>query len=80
MRCFKIIAILLFSLAVTTNGQSAKEILEKSGVKGGLVVHVGCGDGKRTVELQANENSLVHGLDTDSEKVKAARATIMARC
>ncbi len=51
----------------------AKEILAATGVRGGLVVHLGCGDGKLTAALRANESYLVHGLDTDPENVSAAR-------
>lgn len=31
---------------------SAREILDATGVKGGLIVHVGCGDGKLTAALR----------------------------
>ncbi|MHC4180730.1 MAG: outer membrane protein assembly factor BamB family protein, partial [Planctomycetota bacterium] len=54
----------------------AHEILDATGVKGGLVVHVGCGDGKLTAALQANARYLVHGLDTDAENVEGAREHI----
>ena len=43
----------------------AQRILDSAGVKGGLVVHVGCGDGKLTTAMRINERYLVHGLDTD---------------
>jgi len=52
---------------------SAKQILEATGVKGGLIVHIGCGDGKLTVALRAGEGYLAHGLDTNAEKVQEAR-------
>ncbi|MGB2824688.1 MAG: PQQ-binding-like beta-propeller repeat protein, partial [Phycisphaerae bacterium] len=51
----------------------AKAILDSSGVSGGLVVHVGCGDGRLTAALRANPRLVVHGLDSD---VKEARRTI----
>ncbi|MBC8870743.1 MAG: PQQ-binding-like beta-propeller repeat protein [Planctomycetes bacterium] len=50
----------------------AKQILDATGVKGGLIVHIGCGDGKLTVALQG-EGYLVHGLDADAENVQKAR-------
>ncbi len=56
--------------------QRAKEILDASGVAGGLVVHIGCGDGKLTAALHASENYLVHGLDTDAQAVQEAREYI----
>ncbi|MGD8499911.1 MAG: hypothetical protein PVJ86_04645, partial [Phycisphaerales bacterium] len=48
---------------------SAREMLEASGVKGGLVVHLGCGGGSLTAALRANDSYLVNGLDTNPEKV-----------
>ena len=49
-------------------------LLESCGVRGGLIVHVGCGDGKETAKLWAGERFLVHGLDTDPANVAKARA------
>jgi len=57
-------------------GPMARRILEATGVKGGLVAHVGCGDGKLTAALHAGERYLVHGLDTDPRNVAAAREHI----
>lgn len=55
-------------------GQDAGTILEKSGITGGLVVHLGCGEGKLAVDLAAeNESLLVHGIDSDAGAVAAAR-------
>jgi outer membrane protein assembly factor BamB len=54
----------------------APQILETAGVKGGLVVHVGCGDGKLTAALRASESYIVHGLDADAANVEKARAHI----
>ncbi|MBL7133101.1 MAG: PQQ-binding-like beta-propeller repeat protein [Phycisphaerae bacterium] len=63
--------------------QSAKQILDATGVKGGLVVHVGCDDGKPlgppgglTAALRANDSYLVHGLDADGANVEKAREHI----
>ncbi|MGM0489103.1 MAG: PQQ-binding-like beta-propeller repeat protein, partial [Planctomycetota bacterium] len=52
----------------------AETILDESGVAGGLVVHVGCGDGRLTAALGADDRYLVHGLDEDAANVEAARA------
>ena len=54
-------------------GTQAKAILDAAGVKGGLVVHVGCGDGKLTAALRASDSYVVHGLDADAANVAAAR-------
>ena len=55
---------------------SAREILRLTGVQGGLVVHLGCGDGKLTTELRANNSYVVHGLDTNPENIARARKHI----
>jgi len=54
----------------------ACEILDASGVAGGLVVHVGCGDGKLTAALRASDRYLVHGLDADAGNIEKAREHI----
>ena len=56
--------------------RQAKKILDATGVKGGLIVHIGCGDGKLTAALRASDSYLVHGLDTDAEDVTKAREHI----
>jgi len=56
----------------------ATEILDATGVKGGLIVHVGCGDGKLTAALCANSRYLVHGLDGDAANVAEARKHIQS--
>lgn len=59
--------------AVVDHQQLAREILKEAGVQGGLVVHVGCGDGRLTAELGAGEAFRVQGLDRNAEQVEAAR-------
>jgi len=54
----------------------AAEILDSTGVKGGLIVHIGCGDGRLAAALRAGDAYLVHGLDTDPKNVEAARRLI----
>ena len=59
--------------AQTTEHKSrANQILEAAGVKGGLVVQIGCGEGKLTAALHANDGYLVHGLDAELRNVQAA--------
>ncbi len=55
---------------------SAEDVLEAAGVDGGLVVHVGCGDGELTAALRRDKRYVIHGLDTSAENVKKARALI----
>ena len=55
---------------------SGKEILDAAGVEGGLVVHLGCGDGKLTASLRGTDSYRVHGLDSDAANVAAARSHV----
>ena len=71
--------ILIMLYAVTGMAAEPVKLVEESGIKGGLVVHLGCGDGTRTAALRINDRYLVHGLDSDSQKVAAARKSIQAR-
>ncbi|MEP6669520.1 MAG: PQQ-binding-like beta-propeller repeat protein [Chthoniobacter sp.] len=57
----------------------AQAILEKSGVQGGLVVHLGIGDGALTAALHANDSYTVQGLDTDAARVAKVRETLFAK-
>ncbi|MGD8239722.1 MAG: PQQ-binding-like beta-propeller repeat protein, partial [Armatimonadota bacterium] len=54
----------------------AKEILSATGVKGGLILHVGCRDGRLTAALRASDSYSVHGVDADAKNVAAAREHI----
>ena len=65
--------------ALPTSVETARQILEETGVQGGLVVHLGCGDGRLTAALRANDRYLVEGLDTDPAAVAAARKHVGAK-
>ena len=51
--------------------EEAGRILAATGVKGGLVVHLGCGDGKLTAALRASDRYLVHGLGAAADNQEA---------
>jgi len=51
----------------------AGQILEQTGVKGGLVVHLGCDDGKLTAALGTGDPYLVQGLTRYREDLPALR-------
>ena len=68
------VSILLLS-GLTASASSAEGMLSASGVQGGLIVHVGCGDGSLTSQLCA-DRFLVHGLDGNPDNVKRARETL----
>ncbi len=62
--------------ATAQRSQLAGQILKETGVRGGVVLHLGCGNGKLTAALRANERYLVHGLTRDAADVAAARKHI----
>ena len=69
----------VFMFVGTAQGQNidvtalAKEIIDITGVQGGIVVHIGCGNGKLTAALRINDSYTVHGLETDPARVANAR-------
>ena len=85
--CITVVLVLTLAVVSRVNSEEqrfspgreqARQILDKTGVKGGLVVYVGCGDGKLTAALHANDSYLVHGLDTDEIDVEKARKHIQS--
>mgnify|MGYP000227009174 FL=1 len=77
MRSILVVCVILASATraqtVGPGSASAKEIFAATGVKGGLVVQFGCGNGELTVALRANESYVVHALDADAGNVEKAR-------
>ncbi len=65
------------SAANVSAQEQAAAILRATGVTGGLVIHVGCGNGRLTVALHASDGYLVHGIDTNPRDVRRARRYIM---
>ena len=81
MRHNRTVFVGVFLLAVASAAQSravgpARAILEMAGVRGGLVVHVGCACGELTAALRAGDGFLVHGIDADPQNVERARRHI----
>ena len=75
-----ILTVLILYLSLSSLSVSAKDaadFLGLSGVKGGLVVHLGCSDGTLTARLRAGDEYFVHGLDTDAAEVAAARGNLL---
>ena len=71
--CLGLVAALALSGAPADD---ANAILAATGMRGGLVVHVGCGDGQLTAALRGNGKNVVHGLDRDAAAIAKARAYI----
>jgi SAM-dependent methyltransferase len=73
-----IAALLVLSVTALSRAEkSAEEIIHEAGICGGVVVHLGCGDGKLTTALQTERDScLVQGLDVDRAMIQRARRRI----
>ena len=71
-----ILTFVLFFLTTSIYGQSAREIVARSGIQGGLVVHLGSGGGSFTTDLCANDSFVVHGLCGDRRETAEAREFI----
>ena len=66
----------LLLLSVSLFADDAADLISQSGVKGGIVVHVGLDDGMVTRKLRANESYQVQGLTTNASAVPAIRESI----
>jgi len=74
--CTVAFSVATFCLADEPTDALARSILDQTGIRGGLIVHVGCGDGKLTAALGASEACVVQGLDADARNVARARTYI----
>jgi hypothetical protein len=54
-------------------------VIEDSGVQGGLVVKIGCGDVDELAALKASGRFVVQVLDADAAKVAAAREALAGK-
>lgn len=68
----------LIALSSPLCADDAADILSQSGVKGGIVVHVGCGDGSFTRKLRFNDSFQAQGLTKDSASIQSIRESIHA--
>ena len=70
---------------VPVRGQETAEqslsnaFLKASGLKAGLCVHLGCGDGRLTAALARGKNFLVHGLTSDQASAEKARRYLQSQ-
>ncbi len=59
--------------------RDAQAIFAATGIRSGLVVHLGCGNGRLTAALARGGRNVVHGLTADLAQVTAAREYIRAQ-
>ena len=71
-------SLLVFNLVATSQAGPGptEDITQSLGVKGGFVVHLGCGDGKLTLTLRPNSRFQVQGLDANPANVDKARTAV----
>jgi len=74
--CFLSTLCVLSTATARQTARDVEQILSITGNRGGLIVHLGCGDGELTVALRVNDAYLVHGLDRNVNNVQAARRHI----
>ena len=58
--------------------KAAQELFQQTGVRGGLIVHIGCGDPALTAALGERDCYIVQGLDSNAEHVAKARQHIQS--
>jgi len=73
------IVLIMFMSTLTLSAETASDIIKETGVRGGLVVHLGCGDGTLTAGLHINERYLVQGLDKDATCVAKTRKLLQSK-
>lgn len=71
MRRIAIVAVVMLAVVPAFAG-----VVEDSGIKGGIIVLIGCKDGKSLAELLVNDRFLVHGLDVDATRIAEVRDSL----
>jgi len=79
IRGIHLVVLLWLTVAQVHAATTASDILKDSGVRGGLVVVVGCEDADLLIELGKRQSYLVHGLDTQSDRIERATAALQAK-
>ena len=61
LNCITLCVVPVLGLSQTAAAQTGPEILARTDVTGGLIVHLGCGTGEGTASLCINRSYKVHG-------------------
>lgn len=77
-RPYAICLCVLLASARANAAPSGVDILKETGVKGGLVVHLGCADGTLTANLRTGARYTVQGLDASAANIEKARDHIQS--
>ena len=73
-----LMAVCFCTLTCVATAQDGAALLRQSGIHGGVVVHVGCGDGLLTEQLHPGPQYCVQGLTSDPAAVSAIRSRLVA--
>jgi len=65
--------------AAADHAALARRLVEATGVKTGVCVHLGCGDGRLTAALARQGSFFVHAIETDRAMADKARALLAAQ-
>jgi outer membrane protein assembly factor BamB len=86
LRSSRFLAAIVFTVLLSSGANAAdshaalaQRIIKETGVSGGFVVHLGCGDGKLTAALRAGDSYQVQGLDPNPANVAAARKHVQSQ-
>jgi len=61
------------------SGEHAADVLRIAEFRGGLIVHLGCGEGRLTAKMGEGGGRIVQGLDANAEHVAKAREYVASR-
>lgn len=75
----RILAVYLILSIQSLSAKDTADTVRSSEIQGGIVVHLGCGDGSETVDMLLGSSYLVHGLDTSGDNVAKARAYLRSK-
>ncbi len=78
MSMASLLALLLSGVAGATDADRATldALTHAEHLAGGLIVHLGCGDGRLTTKLATGNQCRVHGLDSGGQNVAAANDSV----
>jgi hypothetical protein len=79
MKWLSTVFIAAVAATVAVAAEEPATLLKEAGVKGGLVVHLGCGDGAVTARLRISDATTVQGLDGVPANVHKARRFIQSK-
>ncbi len=75
---FLLATLIVAGASRSLRSEDLRQLVEESGIRGGLIVHAGSGDGNVTASLRLNSNFVVQGLQRSEADVAAARRRLLS--